>query len=391
MTLNISHPLIDRSGESHPPAAGARGLPRRTVMYVTWSLVAGGSEMYAFTIASNLNSNKYRAAMCAIDQGGALEGEIRRLGIPYTLMNRRPGIELGLMRRLYRLFRQNRVDVIHTHHFNQLFYSVAAAKLLGIRIIHTEHSIEVYKRRRYRIALRFLSLFCDKVTAIGSDGARVLQERVGIPARKLQIIRAGVNVAKFDESRSRAKHLLGLKEQDRVASIVARLFPEKNHRLLLAAFAEVVRKVPNARLLIVGDGTEKDDIRAEIARLGLGEQVQMLGVRRDVATILAASDLFVLSSDREGLPIAVLEAMAAARPVVATAVGDLPSIVRDGETGRLVPSLDPQALAAALADVLSNPDQAAAMGETGRRLVEEHYGVKKMIAEHEALYSSDNR
>lgn len=362
-------------------------FPRRTtVMQITWSLVAGGAEMYALTIASNLDAREYRPLLCAVDQGGALEGEIRRLGMPYTIMHRRPGIDWKLMWRLWRLFRSNQVDVIQTHHFNQLFYSLPGAILTGTRIIHTEHSIEAYKKRHLRIALRLMSLFCHKVIAIGSDGQRTLRHQVGIPARKLQVIRAGVNTRHYDIPPQQARQELGLEMHDRVVTIVARLFPEKNHRLLLQAFASVVRRLDRAKLLIVGDGIEENAIRQHVAELKLESHVRLLGVRRDVPRILAASDLFVISSDREGLPIAVLEAMAAARPVVATAVGDLPLVVHDRQTGRLVPRRDPHALAAALTELLADPQTAQAMGDRARQLVQEKYALPAMIAQYGKLY-----
>jgi L-malate glycosyltransferase len=358
------------------------------VMQVTWGLVAGGAEMYAFTVAANLDAQKYRAMLCAIDKGGALEPEIERRGIPYFVMNRRQGIDWKLMWRLYRLFKENRVDIVHTHHFNQLFYSVLGAKLTGARIIHMEHSVEFLKRKRLAKALKFLSRFCDKVVAIGSDGANALKELAGIPESKLEIIRAGVDPANYAESKGEARRLLGLNQQEKIAVIVARLFPEKNHRLLLEAFAEVVRRVENARLLIVGDGVEEAAIQNEITRLNLQERVTMMGVRRDVARILAASDVFVLSSDREGLPIAVLEAMAAAKPVVATAVGDLPRVVKDFETGRVVAAKNPQALAAALTEVLGDEKKALNMGAKALQTVDE-YSLKTMIAKFESLYAAE--
>lgn len=372
--------------ETNPSEAVSCAAPRRTVMQVTWSMVAGGSEMYAFTIASGLDPLKYKSVMCALDKGGAMEEEIHRAGIPFEVMNRRPGIDIGLMWRLYKLFRKHKVDVVHTHHFNQLFYSLAGARLAGARIIHTEHSVEYFKRRRLRIALRLMAFFCDKILAIGEDGARALREQVGIPRRKLEIVCAGIDTARFDQSRSEARRALGLAESERVAIIVARLFPEKNHRLLLEAFADVARRIESAKLLIVGDGVEEDSIRSEIERLGLQNNVEMLGVRRDVARLLAASDVFVLSSDREGLPIAVLEAMAARKPVVATGVGDLPLVVRDGETGRMVLPKDAGSLADAMVEVLSDPERAREMGERARLMVAERFSLQAMIERHDALY-----
>lgn len=370
---------------SQPPQASDR-LSRRCVMQINWSLVAGGAETYALTLASNLNQDKFRSVMCGVDQGGALEPEIRRRNIPYHIMNRRQGIDLKLIWRMFQLFRRCGVDVIHTHHFNQLFYSLIAAKLLGIRIIHTEHSIEAYKKRRFCWALRLMSPFCHRLTVIGDDGERALLERARIPRSRLEIIRAAVDLSRFDVERSCARASLGLTDTDRVATIVARISPEKNHRLLLAAFARIARGQPDARLLIVGDGVDSDAIGGEIDRLNLGRCVRMLGVRHDIPLILAASDLFVLCSDREGLPIAVLEAMAAARPVVATSVGDLPQVVMDGQTGLLVPPQDVAALADAMSRLLGNPQLADRMGAAGRVHVQSRYNLQQMVMRHEKLY-----
>jgi glycosyltransferase involved in cell wall biosynthesis len=356
------------------------------VMQVTWGLVAGGAEMYAFTVAANLDAQKYSAMLCAIDKGGALEPEIKRQGIPYFVMNRRQGIDWKLMWRLYRLFKENRVRVIHTHHFNQLFYSVLGAKLMGAKIIHMEHSVEFLKRKRLAMALKFLSRFCDKVIAIGNDGANALKELAGIPEDKLEIIRAGVDPANYAESKIAARQALELNQEEKIAVIVARLFPEKNHKLLLEAFADVVRRVEKSRLIIVGDGVEEAAIQEEISRLNLQGQVTMMGMRRDVARILAAADLFVLSSDREGLPIAALEAMAAAKPVVTTAVGDLPMVVQDGKTGRVVPAKNPQALADALVEILSDEEKVLNMGKNALQAVDA-YSLQTMIAKFEALYT----
>jgi glycosyltransferase involved in cell wall biosynthesis len=367
-------------------AKSAASVTPLSVMQVVWSLVAGGSEMYAYTVAANLNAPKYASLICAVDKGGALEPEIQSKAIPYFVMDRRAGLDFGLMWRMVRLFKTNRVRVIHTHHFNQLFYSVLAAKLTGARIIHMEHSIEYLKSKKLRTALKLLSFFCDKVLAIGNDGADFLREQVGISKPKLGIIRAGVDLGLYGQSKRQSRAELGLDEQAKVAVIVARLYPEKNHLMLLEAFAEVARRIEHARLLVVGDGTEREAIERKIKELNLGNAVQLLGVRRDVPRLLAAADLFVLSSDREGLPIAVLEAMAAGKPVVATAVGDLPTVVQDGETGRLVPPKNSAAFSAAIIEILTDLDLSLKL-ETNARRAAEDYSLRAMLEKFDRLYS----
>jgi glycosyltransferase involved in cell wall biosynthesis len=373
-----------------PETAVAEAVSARRikVMQVTWSLVAGGAEIYAFTIARNLAAERYTTELCALDQGGALEDEIKRQGIPYRVMNRRQGIDLRLIWRLYRLFAKTRPRIIQTHHFNQLFYSFIGARLVGARLVHTEHSLEDYEgRRKMRIALRLLSIFCRKVIAIGDDSESFMREQVGIPEKKLTVIRAGIDLKAFNESKREARAALGLGATERVVTIIARLYPEKNHKLLLAAFAEVCKQVTDARLLIVGEGIEREAIQAEITRLELKERVRMLGVRRDVAKILAATDVFALSSDREGLPIVALEAMAASRPVVSTAVGDLPLVINDRETGYLVPPNDAHALASALIELLNDESLATRIGEAARASVQP-FGLETMISRYQNLYEA---
>jgi glycosyltransferase involved in cell wall biosynthesis len=375
----FTNPLIDRQTAITTPT------PLR-VMQVVWSLVAGGSEMYAYTVAANLHTDKFTSLMCAIDQGGALEPEIQNQAIPYFVMNRRAGFDIGLIWRMVRLFRSQKVDVVHTHHFNQLLYSVVAAKLTGARLYHMEHSIEYLKSKKLRLALRLLSFFCDKVIAIGGDGEEFLRTRVKISERKLSVIRAGVNPELYCETKRQARAALALDENAKVAVIVARLFPEKNHLMLLEAFANVTRRIENARLLIVGEGSERAAIEQKIRALNLETAVQVLGVRRDVPRLLAAADLFVLSSDREGLPIAVLEAMAAGKPVVATAVGDLPTVVQDGETGRLVEAKNSSAFATAIIEILGDLALSSKMGAAAKRAVDD-YSLQSMIEKFHQLYS----
>lgn len=373
-------------------AAGgvAGGLPRK-VLHVLHSLEVGGSEAFALKIATHLDPARFRSTVCGLDRGGALEPELDRLGIDRLTMNRGPGVRPGVMWDFRRLVRRGGFDVVHTHHFSPLLHAGPAARLAGARLIHTEHSVEHFGRRRRRAALRMLARWCDKVLAVGERVAQVLCEDVGLPARKVEIVLAGVDVSSYAEDRGAARAALGIGEAERVATIIARLHPVKNHPLLLKAFAEVARKLGCARLLVVGEGREEGLIRREVERLGLVERVRLLGTRRDVPRILAATDVFVLSSDSEGLPLAVLEAMAAARPVVATAVGDVPRVVRDGQDGLLVGPGDVAALAGALFELLSDTERAGRLGSSAREQVVREYSLRTMIEKHQALYEGRER
>jgi L-malate glycosyltransferase len=358
----------------------------RTIIQVTWSLVAGGMETYAFRLAANLDKRKFRPVICALDSGGVLEPEVKAAGIPYHIMDRRAGIDFRLVGRLHRLFLKERASIVHTHHFNGLFYASLAARLAGARLIHTEHALVDLERRSLRLTTRALTLLCDHIVAVGDGIGQVLRANVGIPASKVNTVYAGVDPSAFGQSREAARRALGLATNVPVAVIVARLYPEKNHGLLLKAFKRVVRELPDAQLLIAGDGTEEAAIRQEIASLALGDHVHMLGARRDVPLLLAASNLLVLPSLREGLPIAVLEAMTSSLPVVATAVGDIPRVVRHEETGLLVPS-DDEALAHAMITLLSNQELARRFGLAGKQQAAK-FDLRTMVERYEKIYEA---
>lgn len=362
------------------------GGGQSSVIQVTWSLAAGGSERYAVDVAAGVDRARFIPYICALDQGGAFETEAKMLGIPYTLMRRPAGLSPRLVWRLYQVFRLNRATIVHTHHFPSLFYSFLPAILMGARLIHTEHGLATYTARHRRLALRFMSCFCHAVVAVGSESERFLRNQVGIATKKLSVIPGGVRIDRFRSvSRAESRRALGLKESDRVVVMVARLSPEKNHALLLNAFDVVLKHIHNAHLLIVGGGPEQAAIADRIRQLGLSDSVSMLGVRHDIPEILSAADIFALTSDREALPISILEAMAAGLPVVSTNVGDVHTIIEDGANGRLVQPGDFEAFANAVINLLQEPELATLMGNTNRVSANE-FSVSTMAEKYEQLY-----
>lgn len=360
---------------------------RGVVIQVGWSLSAGGSERYATNLALGLKRDGYQPTVVAFAGGGAFESTLRNEGIGFTVLESAKRISVKKMWRLYQEFRRARPLVVHTHHFAPLLHSLLGAIASGGRLIHTEHGLSIYKASRYRLALRVMSWFCDAVVVVGNDAASFMSEKVGISKRKLRVIPGGVNLSPCAISRGEARRMLGLAPDERVAVIVARLSSEKNHSMLLRAFAQVHDKL-KSRLLIVGDGPQRGAIETEITALGLQEAVTLLGVRTDIPEILAASNVFLLSSSREALPMAVLEAMAAALPVVATNVGDLSMIVKEGMTGMLANSDDECEFANAIFRLLSDTSRATEFGSRGRK-VAEGFSVAAMVSAYESLYEED--
>jgi glycosyltransferase involved in cell wall biosynthesis len=357
---------------------------RGVVVQVTWSLSAGGSERYATSLATGLKRDGYQPLVAAFAGGGPFESVLRNEGIGVTVFEPEPGISVRKMWRLYQEFRSARPRVIHTHHFAPLLHSLPGAILSRAKLIHTEHGLSTYKASGYRLALRVMSWFCDAIVVVGDDAARFMSEEVGISRRKLRVIPGGVDLSPCTIPREEARRMLGLPLDELVAVIVARLSPEKNHSMLLRAFVRVQNKL-KMRLLIVGDGPARGSIEAEIASLGLQETATLLGVRTDIPQILAASDVFLLSSNREALPLAVLEGMAAGLPVVATNVGDLPMIVKEGETGMLVNPDDECEFANAIFELLIDTNKARELGLRGRKLAE-GFSVTAMVGAYESLY-----
>jgi sugar transferase (PEP-CTERM/EpsH1 system associated) len=234
---------------------------------------------------------------------------------------------------------------------------------------------------------RRLAPLVSQFVAVSYDLERWLREDVRVPARKICTIHNGVDVGRFTRStRMEAREFFGLPMDAPVICTVGRLDPVKDHVGLVRAFASVLPTHPEALLLIAGDGPCREDLMQLIGELGVAGQVRLLGERRDVPRVLAATDLFVLPSIAEGMSNTVLEAMAAGLPVVATKVGGNPELVADGLTGRLVPSRSPVALGEALRTYLDDPRLRALHGKASRERAALSFGLDRMCEKYVNLY-----
>jgi glycosyltransferase involved in cell wall biosynthesis len=361
------------------------------VMQVVYALSAGGSEMLASAIATAGVAQGLRMSVCALHRDGALAPLLRAGGVSAHAIERPEGFQPGALARMYRLFRRERVSVVLTHHLGQLLYSAPGARLAGCRLIHVEHEHFSLLSSKAKQRLRLVARLAERIVGVSDEVVAFLVREVGLPPTKVALIRNGVDAVRFAPPTGGERAALGVPAGVPVVGTVGRLDPVKDHATLLAAFRRVLETSPEARLVIVGEGETRPEIEALITLYGLQHRVVLLGERLDVAALLPGLDVFVLSSINEGLSLALLEAMACARPVVVTDVGAAAAVVGDGRAGLVVAPKDPEALAAAVTHLLQDRASAARLGSTGRRLIEERYALRETVAAYLALCRGTTR
>jgi sugar transferase (PEP-CTERM/EpsH1 system associated) len=355
------------------------------ILYFSHSLGIGGLEVLLLELARRVDRKRFATAMCVMESGGGLEKEFLAAGIPVFHCSKKEGKDVFLPLRLARLMRREETAILHSNNYSPWIYGVLARKLVrGVRQVHTEHSNVDEGRSVALWAERQAARSTQALVADAGIVRAVLESRAGIPSRRVEVVYNGVDV---DRYRPREE---GSRDQLRITvGIVARLVPVKNHALLLRAFKEVRDGGPaGVRLLVVGDGPLREELEALARSLELGDSVRFLGFRRDIPEILRSLDVFVLCSNSEGHSLTLLEAMASGLPVVATDVGGNGEVVREGVNGSLVPPGDTGALAAALKELIAEPERARALGRAGRQDVERRFSLTAMTERYEKIYET---
>jgi glycosyltransferase involved in cell wall biosynthesis len=308
------------------------------------------------------------------------------------VLGRRPGIDWRLALRLAGLLRRERVGVIHAHQYTPFFYA-AAARQLGrpVPVLFTEHGRHFpdFPRPKRILANRLLLGRRDRVVGVGRAVCDALVRNEGIPPGRVGLVYNGIDLGRFANGsslRATVRRELGLGAEDLVILQVARLDYLKDHATAVRAVRRVARRRPDTRLVLVGEGPEGPKIRDLVGREGLTDHVRFLGLRHDVPRLLAAADLFLLTSISEGIPLTLIEAMAGGVPVVATRVGGVGEVVEDGQTGLLAPAGDDAGLARHLLRLAGAPGEAHEMGRRGRARAEAFFSEGVMHDRYAELY-----
>lgn len=361
------------------------------VAYVYVTLATGGAERHLATLLAHLDRERYAPHVLCLSEVGAIGEQIRATGVPlrdFALPRKRLWLPGGLLR-VARYLRRNGIRIAHTHMYHANTYGRLAALLAGVpHVVATVHTTGGHPRRKQRLMNRLLDRHTDRIVVVSEAARQALLAEGATDAAKTVVIRNGVDLARFrgGAPRTSVREALGVPPGATVVTAVARLEPEKRHHDLLRAFRDVAADARHVHLLIAGDGSLREVIAQQVRDLGLQDCVSLLGERRDVPGILGATDLFVLPSEREGAPLAVLEAMAAGVPVVASAVGGVPEMVGD-EAGILYPPGDTAALAAALRALLANPGRRARMGDAAARRAALEFSAEEMALRVEEVYA----
>ena len=348
---------------------------------------AGGAENLAVHVAARLDRDRFDSFFCASRAGdGRLADELRRSGVPLLVLGRTSPWALQSWRPLYQLLRRERIDVLHAHKFgSNLWGSIVGSAARVPAIVAHEHSWAGEAGTLRRALDRWLiAPAVGAFVAVSSADAAQMTAVEGIDPGLIRVIPNGVPA--WPDGLPSLRGELGIPAAAPVVGYVGRLTPIKALDVLLDAAAGASASLPGLRVLVAGSGSDEERLRARAAELGLGETVVFLGARDDVGAVLASVDVSVICSDSEGMPLSVLEAMAAGLPVVATRVGGLPEIVEHDVTGLLVAPRDPHALGRALTELFQDPARRLRLGAAARERHHERYDLDVVVRRIEDLY-----
>jgi L-malate glycosyltransferase len=377
-----------RTLADQPPASPDR---RIKVLHLLAAMPVGGAEDLVAAIVRGLDPQRFSAAVAILGPPGPVGQELRSQG--YEVVSLGLDIKRTSTWRVAiavrRLLKADPPDILHTHLYHPNFYGRLGALGLGlpgvVAAVHNSYTRVKFHRRVWNFLLGWVS---DRVVVASPQVWQDVRRYDGVPASRLALMPYGIAMTELDIplSRQEARERLGLAGEGLVIGAVGRLEEQKGHTHLLAALPELVGLIPGLTVLLVGEGREEENLRRQVEELGLSATVRFLGTRRDLAAIYRALDLFVHPSLWEGLPLALLKAMGAGLPVVATRVSGSLEAIENGVNGCLVAPVDPAALARAILELHRQPEMRRRLGVAARATVRARYSLEAMLQRLEELY-----
>lgn len=369
---------------------------RPLILHVVYRFDTGGLENGVVNLINEMDPRAYRHAVLALTEVTEFRQRVRRSDVQFIALHKPPGHGFWLYPKLYRLLRELRPAVVHTRNLAALEV-VVPAWAAGVPVrVHGEHGRDVGDldgtHRGYQRLRRLYGLFVHRFVALSRDLAGYLHGKVGLPEASIRQIYNGVDIRRFQPAAQRealAGCAFGAPEHF-IIGTVGRMQTVKDQTTLARAFVLALQQRPDLRprlrLMMAGEGPLREPVLQLLAEAGMAELAWLPGERGDVAGWMRALDCFVLPSLAEGVSNTILEAMASALPVVATAVGGNVELVEEGRSGFLVPPADPQAMAARIIELADDGERARRLGAAGRRAVEQRFAMPVMVAGYQGLY-----
>lgn len=370
---------------------------RPLVLHVMYRFDTGGLENGVVNLINHMPAERYRHAIVALTEVTDFRRRLQRDDVDCYALHKPPGQGFWLYPQLYRLFRALKPAVVHSRNLAALEVQLPAwAARVPVRV-HGEHGRDVGdldgRNRAYQRVRRFYKPFVSHYIALSRDLGDYLTDAIGVPSARVSQFVNGVDTQRFQ--RAGVEAIPGCPFDPAahwLIGTVGRMALVKDQTMLTRAFIALIAQAPElrerARLVLVGDGPLRAQCQALLDEAGLSDLAWLPGERTDIPAVMRGLHVFALPSLAEGISNTILEAMASGLPVVATEVGGNADLVTAGRTGLLVPAAAPDAMAAALLRLARDPAEAAAMGEAGRRRVEDDFSMRAMVARYQGLYDT---
>jgi len=364
-------------------------MARIRICQMITELRPAGAERSLYELATRLDRDRFDVRVVAL-RGGQVADWLVEAGIRTDVLGVRGRWDVFKLRRLARLLRRDRADILHTHLFHADLAGRAGASLAAVpNLVHTVRTAEGRFRPWHFAFARFFAGRCKRIICVSPSVLTSHSRRSGLPLQYYTMIPNGINVqayARDDQARTKLRRYWGIAPDQPVAAFVGRLAPEKGIETLLSVVSHLAARGQTLHLVVAGDGPMRGVVENYAAHGEGGEACHVLGHVRNVRDVLSAADMFITTSHWEGMPLAVIEAMAASLPVVGTDVAGTRDAVQRDKAGLLVPADDVVALANAVERLVNHPDLRHRLGRTAEQLASQHFTIDATIAAHQTLY-----
>lgn len=359
------------------------------ILHVIPKLTIGGVENQLLMVLKNYNKNIYFPIVCCLSDKGDLGVEIESCGVKLFCLNKlKHTFDWTIIRDIYKLIKQNSIKVIRTHQYHANLYGRIAGLLAKVPcIVASVHNVyTIDKKIHRRIINHFLARYTDRIVAVSKAVMHDILIYDRISQNKLCVIYNGIEMRSFLNMHGNIRDELGIPKNTPLIGTVGRLTPQKGHKFLLEAIKKLKFKFPEIKLLIVGDGPLKNDLKKYSQTLNIDDKVIFLGLRRDIPNFLSSIDIFVLPSLWEGLSNALIEAMASGKPVIVTDIPPIKEIINSEELGVLIPPENSDAIADALELLLHDKTRSETSGNAAKEKAFSSFTIEKTIEQYTSLF-----